>query len=146
MEKAVKIYFPRWISVFYIICAVILIPWIVVLADLLPSRHVARHWDALWVGFDVLILITIVLTIYFMVKKRIWVIMTATALATLLLVDIWFDLLTAKPGSEQFQAVVSGLIELFLSFLTYRMVYHVLHQSTPEKSMRMVMESKKSHT
>lgn len=143
MERAVKIYFPKWVSWFYLLCALFLLPWIVVLAEYLPSRHIVGDWDALWVGFDTLILATIVVTIYFMIRRKIWVIMSASALATLLLVDLWFDLLTAKPGKEQKQAFFMGIIELILSFLTYRLVYHVLHQSTPEKNLKVVMHNKR---
>ncbi|HET9098258.1 MAG TPA: hypothetical protein VFN51_01430 [Candidatus Saccharimonadales bacterium] len=140
MDKAVKIYFPRWASALYAVLAVLFVPWIVILAEYLPSRHIDRNWDALWVGFDLLILIAMVLTIYFMLKRRIWVIMSATALATLLLVDIWFDIMTAKPGREQDSAILMGIVEITLSLLTFWLVYHLLHHTTPEKNLNMLIQ------
>src|ERR671934_5495 len=32
--------------------AVALFPWTAYLSATLPSRHVAHHWDIVWVGFD----------------------------------------------------------------------------------------------
>lgn len=144
MEKPVNIYFPRWASMLYAVLAVLLVPWIIILAEYLPSRHIDRNWDSLWVGFDILILLAMVTTVYFMIKRRIWVIMTATALATLLLVDIWFDIMTARPGKERNEAILMGIIEVTLSLLTFKLVYHVLHHSTPEKHLNVVIRKRQS--
>ena len=142
MDNVKHIYLPKWAIATYASLGLILVPWIIVLAEYLPTRHVARHWDALWVGFDLIILVTLIITVYFMFKQTVWVIVAASALGTLFIVDAWFDILTARAGSEQLQSIGSGAIELVLSILTYRLVYHVLHQSAPKKELSMIVEAK----
>ena len=138
MDANVPIYIRRRITLTYIFLAIVLIPWIIVLAQDLPTRHVARHWDALWVGFDTILLIAIIVTVYHMVKRTVWIVVSASALATLFLVDVWFDVLTAKPGKEQKQAIFFGIIELILAGLTYRLVFHVFHHATPQKHIKLI--------
>lgn len=137
MDTRVKVYLPKWASFMYGAMAVILVPWIINLAENLPTRHLARHWDALWVGFDIIMLITMLITVYFMIKRKVWVVISATALATLFLVDVWFDVLTSKPGPEQREALGLGIIEVSLAILTYRLAYHVVHRSTPQKDLKL---------
>jgi len=31
----------------------VLVPWVVMLAAVLPSAHRAAHWDIAWAGFDI---------------------------------------------------------------------------------------------
>ncbi len=140
MEKTVHVYFPRWATRLYAIMAIILAPWIFNLAESLPARHLERHWDAVWVGFDLIMLTTILLTLWFMIKRKIWVVVSASALATLLVTDAWFDILTAKNGSELHEAIGFGVIELSLGLLTYRLIYLVIHHATPQKNFNLHIE------
>jgi len=124
--------------------ALLLIPWIIVLAEYLPSRHISQHWSTLWVGFDILELITIATTFYFIIRRKVWVIISATALATLLICDAWVDILTSKRGKQIDEAFVSGAIEVTLAFMTFRLVYHILHKSTPRKNLKLSSKKQKS--
>ena len=99
MDKT-NLYIPKWASILYAVLAAILIPWIFNLAQNLPARHLVWHWDAMWVGFDILMLITMAITVWLVIKKRIWVVLSATVLATLFIVDAWFDIMTSKSGIE----------------------------------------------
>jgi hypothetical protein len=137
---SVKLNIPRWMVLLYGTLAVLLAPWIVILAEYLPSKHLSHHWATLWVGFDVLELVAIIFTFYFMVKQTVWVVISATALATLLIGDAWVDILTAKPGGQLHEAIFSGFIEVGLSIMTFRLVFHVLHHSTPEKRLNLNMK------
>lgn len=139
MEKDIHLYIPRWATILYAALAIILIPWILVLAEYLPARHLDRHWDAIWVGFDVIILITLAITTYFMIKQTIWVIVSATALATLFIVDVWFDVLTSRPGRQEDEAIFSGIIELSLALLTYRLVYQIVRRSIHGKNLKVII-------
>jgi hypothetical protein len=143
METKIKLDIPKWAIALYGAMAVLLIPWIIVLARDLPSRHISDHWSTLWVGFDILELIAIVTTFYFMIRRQVWVIISATALATLLIGDAWVDILTSKPGKQIDEAFLSGIIELTLSFMTFRLVYHILHKSTPSKKLKVSTKKKK---
>jgi hypothetical protein len=136
MEEIKDIYLPKWASVVYALLGIALIPWIILLAEYLPTKHIAQHWDSLWVGFDIMILLAIILTVYYVITKKIWVIISASALGTLLIIDAWFDILTARPGSEQRQSIAMGVIEIFLSLITYRMVYLIIHQSGRHRSLQ----------
>jgi hypothetical protein len=139
METKVRLNIPRWVGLLYACMGIVLIPWIVVLAEYLPSKHLARNWDLLWVGFDIMMLIAILVTFYFVIKETIWVIMSASVLATIFIVDAWFDILTARPGREQLESILSGITEISLAILTFRMVYHILHHATPDKSIKVHM-------
>jgi hypothetical protein len=138
MDKTTNVYFPKWASILYSALALVLVPWIFNLAQNLPTRHVVRHWDAVWVGFDIIMLIAMAITIWFVIKKRIWVVISATALATLFVVDAWFDILTSRPGRQQTKAIIFGAMEIGLAVLTYRLVYVIIVRSTTQKQVRIV--------
>jgi hypothetical protein len=137
MEEIKDIYLPKWASRLYGVMAIALIPWIIYLAAYLPSKHLARNWDPLWVGFDIMELFAILLTLYYIIKNKIWVIVSASALASIFIVDAWFDILTARPGKEQTEAIILGVVEVTLSLLTFRMVYHVIHQSGRNRNVSL---------
>ncbi len=79
----------------YTLAAAALIPWTFYLAVTLPKRDVDTHYRGAWVGFDLLLVVAIVLTAYFAFRVDVRVQLPATATATLLLVDAWFDVMTA---------------------------------------------------
>ncbi len=79
----------------FAIAAALLIPFTVYLALTLPKRDVDTHYRGAWVGFDLLLVTAIVLTAYFAFKVDTRVQLPATATATLLVVDAWFDVMTA---------------------------------------------------
>jgi len=79
----------------FVAAAVLLIPWTVYLAVTLPKRDIDTHYRGAWVGFDLLLVGAIVLTAYYAFKVDTRVQLPATATATLLLVDAWFDVMTA---------------------------------------------------
>src|SRR5215475_14160592 len=45
----------QWVVPLFALGALLLVPWVVLLAVTLPSQHRAAHWDVAWVGFDVLL-------------------------------------------------------------------------------------------
>ncbi len=79
----------------YTMAAVALIPWTAYLAVTLPRRDIATHYRGAWVGFDLLLVGTMVVTAYFAFRVDSRVQLPATATATLLVVDAWFDVMTA---------------------------------------------------
>jgi len=138
MDRMTEIFIPKWAGYLYGLCAVVLIPWIIILAQYLPVKHLDRNWDTLWVGFDIIMLFTILLTLYYLIMRKIWVLVSASALATLFIVDAWFDVLTARPGRQQRSAIGFAVIEVSLALITYRMVYYIVHQSTDRKQIRLL--------
>jgi len=109
----------RWAAAAYAVLAVAAAPWTLYVGLTLPSRHLSRHWDISWVGLDIAIGTLLVLNAIFSHIGSKWLVMTATATATLLFVDGWFDVMSARSGEPFLIAVVMALfIELPLAFLT----------------------------
>ena len=106
--------------------AVVLIPWAVVLAYTLPARHRVAHWDAIWVGFDLALALALLLTAIAAIRGRPWLAIPATASATLLVCDAWFDVLTARGAHEVTPALLeAALVELPLAGLCVWMALRV---------------------
>jgi hypothetical protein len=101
---------PVWLAPVFALGAVLLLPWIVLLLVALPSSHRAAHWDVAWAGFDVmlaLLLLTVAITAW---RRSPWLEGAATAAATLLFVDAWFDVLTSSTRAELLVALVEAVV------------------------------------
>lgn len=109
---------PRWVAPLFAILGVGLVPWTVWIAYELPQRHLARHWDVAWGGFDAAMAGLLLATAFAAVRRSPWIQSTATAAATMLACDAWFDMATASRGSEEAMAIATAiLIELPLAVL-----------------------------
>ena len=97
----------NWPAVVLAIAAVVLIPWAIALGQMLPSRHVARHWDAAWTGFDVILAFSLLATAWAAFRRQELVRSLAAVSGTLLVCDAWFDVTTAI-GTSSF--LVSALL------------------------------------
>lgn len=128
MEKQI-FKLPTWVIVLYGISSLVLIPWTYSLAENLPTFQLAHHWDMVWTGFDIFMVCLLIATTYLAIKRSIWLAITATALATILVVDAWFDVLTSNPGKEQLVALgFAAFIELPLAVFTYLLAHNsILH-------------------
>jgi hypothetical protein len=86
-------------------CGLALLPWLVVLAKGLPGTAVAAHWNTAWVGLDALEALGLITTGLLAARDHRLHALTASATATLLVVDAWFDTMTAAPGGDQLSAL-----------------------------------------
>lgn len=78
----------------------LLAPWAIYLAGALPSSHRSANWEVVWSGFDAMLALSLGSTgVAAMYGKR-WLREAAAVTAALLIVDAWFDLLTASSGRE----------------------------------------------
>jgi hypothetical protein len=103
------------------LCAVLLLPWIVVLAATLPAHTVARNWSMAWSGFDVLLSLMLGLTAWLRRRGDARVAALAGASAAMLVVDAWFDTSTSALGCDLAMAWFSAVfIELPLAFFCAR--------------------------
>jgi hypothetical protein len=96
---------PRWVVPLFGLAALFLLPWILILVHVLPSKHKAAHWDIAWAGFDVglaLLLLSVAIAAW---RRSPWLEGAATATATLLFVDAWFDVLTSSTRTELWVAL-----------------------------------------
>jgi len=107
-----------WVPGVLGIFALALIPWTFIYIAALPAHHVTRHWDAIWVGFDLAIAVMLGATALAARFGRDWLPAAAAASAALLAADAWFDVGTADPGRPLVVAALeAGLAELPLAVL-----------------------------
>jgi hypothetical protein len=97
-----------------------LIPWTLWLTYSLPSRHVTRHYDIAWIGFDVALATAIGLTAYAALRRSRALVPLASATGTMLLCDAWFDVVTSWDGEALVLAVFAELPLALLCLLLVR--------------------------
>lgn len=103
-----------------------LIPWIVFLALSLPRQYEVANWRQTWVGFDVILLVSLTLTAYLGWRRRQLVILASFAAGLLLICDSWFDLTTAADGDRLTAGLTAGLCELPLAAVLLWATFHLL--------------------
>jgi hypothetical protein len=101
----------RWCRVEHVlvVSGLALLPWLVVLAAGLPTTAVASNWRTVWIGLDAAEAVALITTGVLAVRGHRLHPLTATAAATLLVVDAWFDTVTAAPGADQVSAAAMAL-------------------------------------
>jgi hypothetical protein len=100
----------NWPAAILALAAIVLIPWAIALGQMLPSRHVADHWDAAWTGFDIILSISLLATAWSFLRRRDLSRGLAAISGTLLLCDAWFDILTASTGTDLEIAILLALL------------------------------------
>lgn len=121
---------PAGAAIFYILGSLIIIPWTIYLDQSLPTRHLYKHWDIAWVGLDIGLLASLLLTGILAYMKSLWVAIAAASTGSLLLVDAWFDVMGAHSGSELDQAVFAAiLLELPLAAISFNLANNVLRKA-----------------
>jgi len=83
--------------------------WTIYIGTSLPRTYVADHWDLAWVGVDTAEILVLVGAAWAAWKRRAILIAFAVASATLLLLDAWFDLTTARHG-DVLQSVAAACL------------------------------------
>ena len=119
VTKSIYPALPRWVAGIYGLLALVTMPWTIYLAVTLPTRHLSRHWDVAWVGLDIAIVAMLILNAVYSYFESKWLVMSATATTTLLVVDGWFDVMSSGSGKPFIEALTLALlIELPLAVLT----------------------------
>ena len=117
-------FLPQNILTLFAVSAFLLVPWSVLLWQSLPPDHLDRRWNLAWTGFDIGMIISLGLTALLGLRKSGWVIMPASMAGTLLLMDAWFDCLTAKQGWEYAASFSSAvLIEVPMAMMAFWIAY-----------------------
>ncbi|MFC6704571.1 hypothetical protein [Flexivirga alba] len=104
---------PRvmWASALILgIGAVLLIPWTVYLAWTLPGRAVAENYDVAWTGFDIGLILVLAGTAVAALRGGRWLPTLAAVTAATLLIDAWFDVVTASTTADRVEAVVLAAV------------------------------------
>lgn len=123
--KHTPFFLPRGVLIFFAAAAFLLVPWSILLWHSLPTDHLDSHWNLAWSGFDISLVLSLGLTALLGLFRSGWVIVTASMAGTLLLMDAWFDCLTAKQGWESGLSLFSAaFIEVPISLLAFWLAYN----------------------
>ncbi|MET7700967.1 MULTISPECIES: hypothetical protein [unclassified Streptomyces] len=105
----------RWTLVILGAAAAALVPWMVLLARTLPANAEVRNWQVAWVGLDVLMAAGCAATAVLGFRGHPHARLTASATASVAVLDAWFDITTAQPGSALAQALACAVAEAALA-------------------------------
>ncbi|HUZ53867.1 MAG TPA: hypothetical protein VMU94_15255 [Streptosporangiaceae bacterium] len=114
----------RWTGPLLALFSVIMLPWTIYIGASLPARQVSPNYDAAWAGFDVLLLGALAGTAYGALRRSRYLSTAATATATLLVVDAWFDVMTTPPGGRLESIVLAVAVEVPLAAVCMWLSYH----------------------
>src|ERR1700748_1934019 len=92
-----------------------LIPWMIYLAFTLPDKYVAHNWPATWIGFDCVLVTSMIATAVLGWLRREVVILPGFTTGVLLICDAWFDIMTAGPGQVWISVLTAALLNLPLA-------------------------------
>ncbi|MEY9855040.1 hypothetical protein ABH935_000639 [Catenulispora sp. GAS73] len=90
-------------------CGLGLLPWMYVLAAGLPAVMTAPRWPAAWIGLDILEAAGLIATGLLAARGDRRHALAAAATAALLVVDAWFDTMTATSNSDLGAAIAMAL-------------------------------------
>ncbi|MEU2622095.1 hypothetical protein ABZ642_28885 [Streptomyces sp. NPDC007157] len=114
----------------FALCVFVLVPWTVYLAVSLPHRFEARYWPMVWVGFDIMLLVSLVGAGAAVWLRRQALIPMSFVAATLLVCDAWFDVSLNLGRGDVWESVASAvLVELPLACLLVLRARRVLKVS-----------------
>jgi hypothetical protein len=124
---------PSWTALVFLIFGAALIPWTVWLAFSLPHRYVTDNYDLTWVGFDVALTALLFSVMWLARRGSRYVEPVCAAAGTMLLVDAWFDVTSARPGRDTAIAVATAsLFELPIAALCWWLVRNAGKLRGPE--------------
>lgn len=103
----------------------VMIPWSAWLAWSLPERSLAVNYDLAWAGFDVLLTLVLAAVAISAWRGGRWLPPLASATASLLVVDAWFDVVTSHGRGERWEALLrAAFIELPLAVACIWLTLH----------------------
>jgi hypothetical protein len=115
--------------------------WTIYVAVDLPRHYAANHWDVAWVGLDAAQVLMLGGAAWSAWRRSTTLVIFATSSATLLLLDAWFDVTTARRGDVAQGILLAILVEIpsavVLLWVAHRGLRHtVLMPSSPNSPKR----------
>jgi hypothetical protein len=101
---------PRWLGPLAVCCAAGIVPWMVYLGLTLPARQRAVDYDIAWLGFDAAMCVVLAALAYCAQRRKTATGLIAAVAATMLVVDAWFDVLTADKREQLMFSVASAVL------------------------------------
>jgi len=121
-----------------VIGAILETAWTIYIGVVLPRQYSADHWDLAWVGLDVAQVSMLFACAWAAWRQRAVLALFATAFATLLIVDAWFDVTTARRGNIDKSILLAAIVEipsaLVMLWVAYRSLQHLPSQTATESS------------
>jgi hypothetical protein len=135
---------PWWVAPSFAVLAVGTVPWVVFLAVTLPRHATFAHYRGVWVGFDTGLIAVLALTGYLAWRGRPRVALAATAAATMLAVDAWFDVMTTPRGRGLVVSLVlAGLVEVPLAGICLWIALHAA-QVTEHRAVALARRARRA--
>jgi hypothetical protein len=106
---------PRWLTTPFLVVALLLVPWSLLLLVRLPHRTAAYHWGVAWAGFDLILSVALAGTAVALWRESPWLLILGGAAAGLLVCDAWFDMLTSSPADRPWAIFEAVVLELPLA-------------------------------
>ncbi len=103
-----------------------LVPWTVYLAQTLPSSMTVDDWQAVWVGYDVLLLGMLALTAWLGWRRRQALVLVAFGTGVLVLADAWFDVMTSSRFDTWVSVATAVFVEVPVAVLLMATAVRVL--------------------
>ncbi|MFD8393836.1 hypothetical protein ACFV2N_32695 [Streptomyces sp. NPDC059680] len=101
----------KWPLVLLGAAAVLLVPWTVVLGLTLPGSAEVGNWPLAWIGLDVLMATGCAATAFLGLRGDARARLTASATASVAVLDAWFDITTAGTGAPLAEALLCAVAE-----------------------------------
>ncbi len=106
--------------------SVALVPWTVYLAQTLPARVTVDNWQAVWVGYDVLLLGMLAFTAWLGWRRRQALVLVAFGTGVLVLADAWFDVMTSSRFDTWVSVATAVFVEIPVAVLLMATAVRVL--------------------
>jgi hypothetical protein len=103
---------PKWVVVFFLGGAVVLIPWIVLMFTVPGVVNVSPRWTLVWGGFDCFLVLGFAVTAFNLINRSPRGAVTAAMTGTMLLIDAWFDVLTTHRGGLLLSILMAVFAEI----------------------------------
>jgi len=103
--------------------------WLIYLSFTLPDSYRANHWNVAWVGFDVAMVVSLLITSWAIWKRRQLAIPGAMVTGTFLVIDSWFDVVTSDPGWDFKLSLLLAALSCSLAFFLFRLSRKVVRQT-----------------
>ncbi len=99
----------RLLIALVVAAVVVLLAWIPYLAYELPVDYRTQGWVLAWVGYDIAMLVVLAVCAWSLWRHRQLAIPAALVGGTMLIIDAWFDMATARSGSDFITAVATAV-------------------------------------
>ena len=106
--------------------------WTIYVGWRLPRHYVANHWDLAWVVLDAAQVVMLVLAAWAAWQRRALLIIFASSAGTLLIIDAWFDVATARRGDVTQSLLMALILEIPSAVVLFWVAWRTIGVLTSE--------------